>query len=101
MPAMFTLDRVETAGQEAVRAVIPDAAHSDFTDGGLFEPGLDPLGGRVRDVAVSVRSLAGAFFDQWLKEPRTRPYSGLDIPSDVYINVYPLGGSPPIPVAPD
>ncbi len=93
--------RFETAGEEAVRAVIPGAAHSDFTDGGLFEPGLDPLGGRVRDVAVSVRSLAGAFFDQWLKEPRTRPYSGLDIPSDVYINVYPLGGSPPIPVAPD
>jgi dienelactone hydrolase len=89
--------RFETAGEGAVRALIPSAAHGDFTDGGLFEPRLDPFAGNARSVAVSTRSLVGAFFDHWMMQPRPRPFSGLHIPSDVYIYVYPLGDSPPAP----
>ena len=89
--------RFETAGEGPVRAVIPDAAHGDFTDGGLFEPELDPLAGNARSVAMTSRSLVGTFLDHWLVQPRSRPFSGLDLRSDVYINVYPLDDNPPIP----
>jgi hypothetical protein len=34
-----------------------------------------------------------------MREPSSRPFSGLEIPSDVYINVYPLEGNSPIPIA--
>lgn len=89
--------RFEAAGEGAVRAVIPSAAHGDFTDGALLEPSLDPVAGHGRSVVVTTRSLVGAFFDHWLKLPRPHPFSGLDVPSDVYINVYPLGEQAPIP----
>jgi predicted dienelactone hydrolase len=92
--------RLEAAGAGAVRAVVPDAEHGDFTDGGLLEPDVNPFSNTARSVMVTTRALVSAFFDQWLKEPRTRPFSGLDVPSDVYINVYPLGANRPIPVEP-
>lgn len=90
--------RFEGAGAGAVRAVVPVAEHGDFTDGGLLEPEVNPFSNTARSVMVTTRALVSAFFDQWLKEPRSRPFSGLDVPSDVYINVYPLGDNRPIPV---
>lgn len=90
--------RFEAAGAGAVRAVVPVAQHGDFTDGGMLEPDGNPFSNTARSVMVTTRALVGAFFDQWLKEPRSRPFSGLDVPSDVYINVYPLGDNRPIPV---
>jgi hypothetical protein len=89
--------RFEAAGAGAVRAVVPVAEHGDFTDGGMLEPDMNPFSNTARSVMVSSRSLVGAFFDQWLKEPSSRPFSGLEIPSDAYINVYPLEGNSPIP----
>ncbi len=89
--------RFESAGAGAVRAVVPGAEHGDFTDGGMLEPDINPFANTARSVLVSSRALVGAFFDQWLREPRTQPFSGLDVESDVYINVYPLEGYPPIP----
>jgi predicted dienelactone hydrolase len=89
--------RFEAAGAGAVRAVVPVAEHGDFTDGGLLEPDLNPFSNTARSVMVTSRALVSAFFDHWLKEPRSRPFDGLDVPSDVYINVYPLGDRPPIP----
>ena len=74
------------------------AEHGDFTDGGMLEPDVNPFSSSARSVVVTTRALVSAFFDQWLKEPRPRPFSGLDVPSDVYINVYPLGDNRPIPV---
>jgi len=90
--------RFEAAGAGAVRAVVPVAEHGDFTDGGMLEPDVNPFSNTARSVMVTTRALVSAFFDQWLKEPRSRPFSGLDVPSDVYINVYPLGDNRPIPV---
>jgi predicted dienelactone hydrolase len=89
--------RFEAAGAGAVRAVVPVAEHGDFTDGGLLEPEVNPFSNTARSVMVTTRALVSAFFDQWLKEPRSRPFAGLEVPSDVYINVYPLGDRPPIP----
>jgi predicted dienelactone hydrolase len=90
--------RFEAAGAGVVRAVVPVAEHGDFTDGGMLEPDANPFSNTARFVMVTTRALVSAFFDQWLKEPRSRPFSGLDVPSDVYINVYPLGDTRPIPV---
>ena len=90
--------RFEAAGSGAVRAVVPVAEHGDFTDGGLLEPDVNPFSNTARNVMVTTRALVSAFFDQWLKEPRSRPFSGLGVPSDVYVNVYPLGDNRPIPV---
>jgi hypothetical protein len=89
--------RFEAAGAGAVRAVVPVAEHGDFTDGGMLEPDANPFANNARSVVVSYRALVSAFFDQWMREPRSRPFSGLEIPSDVYINVYPLEGNSPIP----
>jgi dienelactone hydrolase len=91
--------RFEAAGPGAVRAVVPVAEHGDFTDGGMLEPDINPFSNNARSVLVSSRALVSAFFDQWMREPSSRPFSGLEIPSDVYINVYPLEGNSPIPIA--
>ena len=90
-------ERFEAAGSSAVRAVVPDASHDNFTDGPLFRPGLNPFTTSAERVMTSIRSVTVAFFDQWLTESRDRPYDGLVAPADIYINVYPLDDSEPIP----
>ena len=90
-------ERFETAHTPAVRAVVPDASHDSFTDGPLFRPGINPLTTTAQRVMTSVRAVTVAFFDQWLVAERDRPYDGLSAPADIYINVYPLGDSQPIP----
>jgi predicted dienelactone hydrolase len=92
-------ERFESAPSSAVRAVFPDASHDSFTDGPLFQPGINPLTTSAQRVMTSVRSVTLAFFDQWLKESRDRPYDGLVAPADIYINVYPLGDLEPIPAS--
>jgi hypothetical protein len=89
--------RFEAAEAGAVRAVVPVAEHGDFTDGGMLEPDINPFSNNARSVVVTSRALVSAFFDHWLKEPGPRPFDGLDVPSDVHINVYPLEGNRPIP----
>jgi predicted dienelactone hydrolase len=90
-------ERFEAASASAVRAVVPDASHDSFTDGPLFQPGINPLTTSAERVMTSVRSVTVAFFDQWLMESRDRPYDGLVAPADIYINVYPLVDKEPIP----
>lgn len=90
-------DRFETAGSGAVRVVVPDAAHGDFTDGALFEPGIDPFPGRANAVVSITRQFLGRFFDEWLRGETGQRFSGLEVGLDVHVNVYPLGDSPPIP----
>jgi predicted dienelactone hydrolase len=91
--------RFESAPSSAVRAVVPDATHDSFTDGPLFQPGINPMTTSAQRVMTSLRSVTLAFFDQWLKESRDRPFDGLVAPADIYINVYPLGDQEPIPAA--
>jgi dienelactone hydrolase len=90
-------ERFESSHAAAVRAVVPDASHDSFTDGPLFQPGINPLTTSAERVMTSVRSVTVAFFDQWLMESGDRPYDGLVAPADVYINVYPLLDQEPIP----
>jgi len=90
-------NRFEAARSSAVRAVVPDASHDNFTDGPLFQPGINPMTTSAQRVMTSVRSVTLAFFDQWLMESRDRPYDGLVAPADIFINVYPLGDFEPIP----
>jgi dienelactone hydrolase len=90
-------ERFEAARFSTVRAVVPDASHESFTDGPLFQPGINPMTTSAQRVMTSVRSMTLAFFDQWLVERRNRPYDGLVAPADLYINVYPLGDLEPIP----
>jgi len=92
-------ERFEAAGSSAVRAVVPDASHDSFTDGPLFQPGINPMTTSAQRVMTSIRSVTVAFFDQWLKESRDRPFDGLVAPADIYINVYPLGDQDPIPAS--
>lgn len=89
--------RFERASASVVRAVLPEASHDSFTDGPLFQPGLNPTTTSAQRVMTSIRSVTVAFFDQWLREAEDRPYDGLVAPSDIYINVYPLGDLEPIP----
>jgi dienelactone hydrolase len=90
-------ERFEAASASAVRAVVPDASHDSFTDGPLFQPGINPLTTSAERVMTSVRSVTVAFFDQWLMESGDRPFDGLVAPADIYINVYPLADKEPIP----
>lgn len=90
-------ERFEGASAPVVRAVLPDALHDSFTDGPLFQPGLNPTTTSAQRIMTSIRSMTVAFFDQWLIEAEDRPYDGLVAPADIYINVYPLGEIEPIP----
>lgn len=90
-------ERFEAAPSSAVRVVVLDATHDSFTDGSLFQPGINPTTTAAQRVMTSIRSVTLAFFDQWLKKSQDRPYDGLVAPADIYINVYPLGNQEPIP----
>ncbi len=95
--APTTGELLEESAAPSVRVVVPEAAHDNFTDGPLFEPGFNPFTTSAQRIMTSVRSVTVAFFDQWLREPEERPFDGLDSPADLYINVYPLEGLAPIP----
>lgn len=90
-------ERFEEASASVVRAVLPHASHDSFTDGPLFHPSLNPTTTSAQRIMTSIRSMSVAFFDQWLVEAEDRPYDGLVVPADIYINVYPLGDLEPIP----
>jgi predicted dienelactone hydrolase len=90
-------EHLEESAAPAVRAVIPDAAHDNFTDGPLFQPSVNPATTSAQRIMTSIRSMTAAFFDHWLKKQKDRPFDGLDSPAGLYINVYPLGGLQPLP----
>ncbi len=90
--------RFEEAGSGAFRAVLPSAGHGDFTDEALLASALNPMAAAGDVVDVS-RGLIGAFFDQALAEESDWDFRGLDAKTNVFINVFPLGGEPQIPEA--
>lgn len=87
----------ETSTQPAVRVVIPEAEHGDFSDGAMFVPTPNPIPGPASRVLHTSREFVAAFFDNWLKSPKNEPYADLDVRSDVYVNIYPLDRKEPIP----
>lgn len=89
--------RFEAAGAGAVRVVLPAAAHHHFTDGAMFHPTLDPTRRTADQVATTARSLVLAFLDRHVRGHTTTTFDGIGPTTDIYVNVYPLEGRPPIP----
>jgi hypothetical protein len=54
-------ERFEASRSPTVRAVVPDASHDSFTDGPLFQPGINPMTTTAQRVMTSVRSVTLAF----------------------------------------
>jgi alpha-beta hydrolase superfamily lysophospholipase len=91
-------ERFEAAGEGAYRVVIPEARHEQFADGPLFQPALLPIGRPAERVLVTARGFAQAFFSRYLAGASPSVFSRVPAPADVYVNVYPLGGQPSLPV---
>ena len=91
-------ERFEAGGSGTFRVVVPAAAHDHFGDGALFKPTLNPFARTSDDVIEVARGFSRAFFDHTLLGQPVEALSKLAAPTDVYVNVYPLGGRPPLPV---
>lgn len=89
--------RFEAGGAGTYRVVIPSAAHDHFADGALFKPTLNPFPRTPDDVITVVRGFTRSFFDRALLGKSEKALGKLAAPTDVYVNVYPLGGRPSIP----
>jgi hypothetical protein len=66
--------------------------------GTLFQPALVPLGRPAQRVIETARGFVRAFFDRHLAGAPGAGLGRVAAPADVYVNVYPLGGKPPLPV---
>lgn len=89
--------RLEDAGEGAVRAVLPAASHDGFTDGALFAPRLTPFPRASDHVITTSRGVLRAFFDRALRGASATVLGDIDARTDLYLEVYPLGGRPPLP----
>jgi hypothetical protein len=90
-------DRFEAGGAGTYRVVVPAAAHDHFADGALFRPTLNPFPRTPDDVITVARGFSRSFFDHVLLGKPEKELSRLAAPTDVYVNIYPLGGRPSIP----
>ena len=90
------LQLFEEAGAGAYRVMVPAATHDAFTDGARFWPRLLPVDGAADEALTVERGVVAAFFDRYLRKPagEGQVFEGLDAPTDVYIEVYPLDGLP-------
>jgi dienelactone hydrolase len=93
-PSLVAL--LEGAGDDAYRVMVPAASHDAFTDGPRLRPRLLPVDGIADQVLRVERGVVAAFFHRYLRDdgPTGRVFDGLDAPTDVYIEVYPLRGLP-------
>jgi dienelactone hydrolase len=89
--------RFEAGGAGTYRVVVPSAAHDHFADGALFKPTLNPFDRTPDDVITVVRGFTRSFFDHALLGKPEKALGRVAAPTDVYVNVYPLGGRPSIP----
>lgn len=89
--------RFEARGRGAIRAVLPEAAHDDFTDGALFGSALNPLGTRPERVMETTGDLVASFLEQAADASPTWRFEGIRSPTDIYLSIFPLGERPPIP----
>jgi hypothetical protein len=88
--------RFEAAGDGAYRVVVPAAEHDHFADGALFRPTLNPLARAPEHVLTVSRGFAASFFDIHLRGAGRKALDHVPAPTDVYVNVYPLGDQPPL-----
>lgn len=95
-----TIDRAfENGGEGGFRIVIPAAKHDSFTDGSLFRPGINPLARESDAVMEAARGFLRSFLDLQMGRGSPDALGTLPISTDAYVNVYPLGGEPPIPAS--
>jgi dienelactone hydrolase len=78
------------AGRDAIRAVVPEAAHDEFADAAMFRPRVLPTATTADEVTTVSRGLVGAFFDHTLRDGPLTAFRGLAAPTDIEIYVYPL-----------
>jgi hypothetical protein len=90
-------ERFEAGGAGTFRVVVPAAAHDQFGDGALFKPTFNPFSRTSDDVIEVARGFSRAFFDHALLGQPVRVLGKLAAPTDVFVNVYPLAGKPPLP----
>lgn len=96
-PVMAT--RFEAGGAGGYRIVVPSASHDHFTDGPLFAPGINPVERQTDHIVDAVRGFVLGFLDIEVKGVASKAIGDIDAGVDAYVNVYPLGNQPPIPVA--
>ena len=89
--------RFETAAGDTFRVVVPAARHDHFSDTAMFAPTAQPFDRTASAVAAVSRGFALAFFDHTLRGQPRSVLGRVDAPTDVYVNVYPLGGRPSLP----
>jgi hypothetical protein len=89
--------RFEAAGDGTYRVVVPAAEHDEFADGARFRPTLNPLGRSPEHVLTVSRGFAASFFDIHLRGAGRAALGQVPAPTNVYVNVYPLGDQPPLP----
>ena len=89
----------EAAGDGAYRVVIPEAKHDQFADGALFQPTLLPFSRAAEHVLTVARGFSLAFFERHLSGAPLSVLGEVPAPTDVYVNIYPLGQNPPLPRA--
>jgi dienelactone hydrolase len=90
--------RFEAAGTGSSRVVVPAADHGDFADGGLFASAYHPFDTTALDVIQVTRGFIASFFFQAMESVEEWRFDDIDAPTDVFVNVFPLGSRPPIPV---
>ena len=91
------VDLFEAGGADTYRVVVPAAEHDSFSDGPRFRPRLLPTDGTSDQVLTVERQFVGAFFAHYLSGAPASAVDGLNAPTDVYIEVYPLHGRPSLP----
>lgn len=90
--------RFEAGGAGTYRVVLPAAAHDHFADGALFRPTLNPFSRLPDDVLAAVRGFTRSFFATALLGESESVLGSVETGTDVFVNVYPLGAKPPIPL---
>lgn len=88
-PALAAL--FEKGGPDTYRVVVPAATHDKFADGPRFLPRLAPVDGDADAVLTIERGFARAFFDRVLHGAPQTVFRAVTAPTDVFVEVYPLG----------
>lgn len=80
--------RFNAAGGASFRVVVPGATHTEFTDGPLFIPSLDPFARKADRVIATGRTYALAFFDRYLRGTSQPAFEDIRVPTKTWVFVY-------------